>query len=485
MRIRMALAIWPVALALAMPAAATNFDCGPKPTVECVGAHLFAIAKTLPDESTGTRKRAIFAESELAPGSFIVAVEYLAFEDPDPTEWDSVYYLARAGRFDQAIATAKRADPPVVRLGGLLAVATNMVRQKAFDRAAQLLTEVEPQLGAFLHIDTDYYYPATAAESWAEMGRFDHVARVLATNHQHSISALLDLATKYPAHALALREQARTQAEQSKDPESLRLIAQDPARQKEAAARAAQHTQATLAGSAWEQVGILLGTAQHYVRLGQASRVKEIEARAIEIAESIPSNDWKPTQLRNAAFNTLALARSRRGEIRDAIEMTSRIRDEGDMRDAVSSVIRAAIDSGHGGAVMPAIDRLAILARANKNASLLAQAGSFAERAGQQEAARNLLAEARAAGWRTSGAKTDLSAEAEWRWRLDGNMEAALALIATVPEADQSAWYRDFAKNIVTTSPADALRAASRISDPMMQVEALSSVAMTLLAFRN
>ena len=70
----------------------------------------FAVAKTLPDESTGTRKRAIFAETELAPGSFIVAVEYLVFDDPDPTEWDSVYYLARAGRFDQAIAKAKRAQ---------------------------------------------------------------------------------------------------------------------------------------------------------------------------------------------------------------------------------------------------------------------------------------------------------------------------------------------------------------------------------------
>ena len=70
-------------------------------------------------------------------------------------------------------------------------------------------------------------------------------------------------------------------------------------------------------------------------------------------------------------------------------------------------------------------------------------------------------------------------------WRVDGNFDAALALLATAPEADRSLQYREFAKDIVTTSPADALRAASRISDPMMQVEALSSVAETLLAFRN
>ena len=115
------------------------------------------------------------------------------------------------------------------------------------------------------------------------------------------------------------------QAEQGKDPASLRLIAEDTAKQKEAAARAAERTQAALAGNTFEQIGILLGTAQHYARLGQGDRVKEIETRAIEIAESIPSNNSKPQRLRNAAFNNLALARSRRGDIRGALKMTSRI----------------------------------------------------------------------------------------------------------------------------------------------------------------
>jgi hypothetical protein len=57
-------------------AAEEPVDCGPKPTVACLSAAVFSLAKTLPDNSY-CRKYGGFAEQELAPGDIKTALEYV------------------------------------------------------------------------------------------------------------------------------------------------------------------------------------------------------------------------------------------------------------------------------------------------------------------------------------------------------------------------------------------------------------------------
>ena len=223
--------------------------------------------------------------------------------------------------------------------------------------------------------------------------------------------------------------------------------------------------------------------AEEFFRLGRWYLAAKFEAKAIETAESAPYDDRKSQWERDAAFNNLALARSHRGDIRGALEIASQVGDGIKMREVISYVIRAALDGGYGVAAVPAIDRLAALARTNGNATLLIDAASATNRLDQKGKARDMLAEALALGRSGSDSKLELYAAPELMWRIDGNLQAALDMIgAAGTGAERSSAFKEFARLVAPSSPADALKVAGRISDPKYQLEALSSIAEALLA---
>jgi tetratricopeptide (TPR) repeat protein len=404
--------------------------------------------------------------------------------------------------------------------------------------------------------DSEYSHAAYAAEIWARIGRFDRAAHLLSDDQARSIIALLDIATKFPANAAALRQQAWAQAERANDWITWQIVAEDAAKRSDAdtTSRAAKralalpsdHTESKIRlakallqvglrdeaggviGSWWawtkakrgielanlirsivpllaqlgrdEEIGpganliqeyfarsgAYSQAAEEFFRLGRWYLAAKFEAKAIEVAESAPYDDRKSQWERDAAFNNLALARSRRGDVRGALEMTSQVGDGVKMREVISYIIRAALDGGHGVAAVPAIDRLAALARANGNVTLLIDAASATNRLDQKDKAREMLAEALALGRSGADSNVELYAAPELMWRIEGNLEPALDMInAAGTEAERSAAFKEFARLVAPSSPADALKIASRISDPKYQLEALSSVAEALLAERK
>jgi tetratricopeptide (TPR) repeat protein len=541
---------WLLVLGGASVSRAADFDCGPNPSLSCIAPYLYAAAKS-PSVDDFTRNSASFAESELAPGNIAVAVEYVVSDNPDPSPWERIRYMARAGLFDHAIEESKRAEVPSARIGGMLAVAWQLAEVKAFDRASKILDEIEPQLASVA--DSDYSHAAHAAEIWAKIGQFDRAARLLSNDQTRSVIALLDIATKYPANAVSLRQQAWAQAERANDRTIWQVITEDAAKRGDAdtTSRAAQRAlafpldypdgkirlaqalltvrlrdQASEVIGSWRvwakakrgielnrliqsivpllaqlgrddeiepganlirdpfaRIGAYSQAAEAFFRLGRWYLAARFEAKAIEIAESAPYDDRKSQWERDAAFNNLALMRSRRGDVRGALEMASQVGDGIKMREVISSIIRAALDGGFGVVAVPAIDRLAALARANGNAKLLIEAASATNRLDQKEKAREMLAEALALGRRGADSKLELYATAELMWRIDGNLEPALDMVgAAGTEAERSSSFKEFAKLTAPSSPAAALKIASRISDPKYQLEALSHVAEALLA---
>lgn len=537
-----------LASALLSSGRAANVDCGPSPTLDCISTHVFALAKSLPAQDY-TRAKAHFAETQLAPANRAVAMAYFVDDNQHPMEWERVDWLARAGAFDKATAEARQADSPEIRIGGLLAVAWQLAKAKAADRAAKLLTEVDPLLPAVA--DNEYPYAANAAQIWAQIGRFDQVARLLSDAQAGSVMVLFEIAAKYPAKAADLRRQGWALAERVDDHVTWWLIAKDAASRgdAQATARAAERAlargreedthrrvqaidallrvnlrdQANSALASWpnwtanrresdlpnliaavtpllielgreseiepaaSRIVRVLSQSQAYgraaellFRKGQTDKATEFEAKAIAVAEEAPYDDKQSQFQRDGAFNNLALARSRRGDIAGAIEMTQQVGDGTKMREVLSAVIRTALDAGHGVAVLPAIDRLATMARANGDANLVIQAGSFANSASQKDKARSMLAEALVLRRNTT---MSLFPAAELMWRLDGKLDNAVALIGTAgTETERSNLFRHLANQIASTSPADALKIASRISDPATQLEALSQIAEALLA---
>jgi hypothetical protein len=515
-----------------------------------VATHLFAITKASHPEEW-MRERATIAGSQIAPANLAVAVEYFIDENPDPAPWEAIDYMARAGLFDQAIAESMRSDSLDRRIGGLLAIARELAHVKAFDRAAKILNEVEPQLASVA--DSDYPYAAYAAEARAKIGQFDRAAHLLSGGQTRWIIALLDIATKYPANASALRQQAWTQAERGNDRITWQLIALDAAKRGDAdtTSRAARRALALPSDDAegkirlakalltvglrdeaggvidswwvWakakrgvEVAGLMhsivplltrldrdeeigpganlirepsarIGTysqaAEEFFQLGRWYLAAQFEAKAIEIAKTTPSGGEKPRWARDAAFQNLALARSRRGDVGGALVLASQVANEIQMRDAVSWIVRTALDSGYGIAAMPAVDRLADLARADRNANLLIRAALAAARLAQKDKADRMLAEAIAFVGPDGDPSLDLPGAAELIWRIDGELEPALDFLAkSLLEVRRPEAFRDFAKQIAPSSPADALTIAGRISDPKFQLEILSVVAEALLA---
>jgi hypothetical protein len=543
-------AFWLAALASFSPAIAADFACGTPPSLQCVATHLFAITKASHPEEW-MRERAAIAESQIAPGNLAIAIEYFIDENPDPAPWERVHYMARAGLFDCAIEEAKRAELPEARIGGILAVAWQLSEVKAFDRAKKILNEIEPQLASVA--DSDYSHAAYAAEIWAKIGQFDRAAHLLSDNQIRSVIALLDIATKYPANASALRQQAWAQAERANDRTTWQIVALDAAKHSDAdtTSRAAERAlafpsddleskirlaEALLSVGLRDEAGRVIDSwwvwakakqgveginlihsiipllaqlgrdeeigpganliwdpfgriraysqaAEEFFRLRRWYLAAQFEAKAVEIALSTLSGGDKPRWARDAALHYLALARSRRGDVRGALELASQIADGAQMRQVVSYVMGAALGGGYGIAAMPAIDRLAALARTDRSANLLIKAALATARLDQKSKADEMLAEAISFVGPDGDLSLDLPGAAELIWRIDADLEPALVFLSkSLLEVRQAEAFRDFAKQIASSSPADALKIVGRISDPKYQLEALSSVAEALLA---
>jgi hypothetical protein len=187
-------------------------DCAAAPTVACLSAEIFSLGKALPADSY-LRPRLTFAEQELAPGDIKTALAYVVDDNPDPSPWEDIAWIAQAGRFDRAIEKAEHRSAPVERLGGLLAVAARMLDKNDRVQATRLLDEVERELPSAT-LDDEYavVLPDFAARIRGRLGQTERAARLLAKSGPGSVATLLAIANKYPA-AASLREQAWREAE--------------------------------------------------------------------------------------------------------------------------------------------------------------------------------------------------------------------------------------------------------------------------------
>lgn len=208
-------------LLLVTPAVAQPIDCGDKPTLACLAPHVFALARTQAD-SEHQKSAVKFAEEKLMPGDPGIALWYVVWDDPDPSEWDDIMWMARAGLFDQAIAAAEaRAKPtnqykanPYARVGGLMTVAWELGRQAQKQRGAAVLKLVEPDVAKFNDPDSDGEF---ALRTWlgAVLAQTGQLQKAIAHLHKINASAAEfdHLAEIQPADAGMIRQEAWKAAE--------------------------------------------------------------------------------------------------------------------------------------------------------------------------------------------------------------------------------------------------------------------------------
>jgi predicted negative regulator of RcsB-dependent stress response len=232
-------------------ARAAPVDCGPAPNVKCVATEVFSLAKTLPDDSY-FRRHVAFAEQQLAPGDLKTALEYVVSDNPDPSPWEDIEWMARAGRFDPAIKLARQRKAPVERLGGLLAVAEHLLDRNDNARAQKIVEEVERALPSLAGDSDDYaaLVPQDVGELWARLGQIDRSARLIAGAGTGSVERLLAIAEKYPA-AASLREQAWGEAERVKEFSAWQALVEDAIKRGDQAeiSGAAQRVGTAMAGA--------------------------------------------------------------------------------------------------------------------------------------------------------------------------------------------------------------------------------------------
>jgi len=221
---------------------ADQIDCGPQPTLACLAPHIFALAREMP-EGNEFRKTARFAEEVLAPGSVDVALRYYLDDNPDPTEWDDIWWIARAGLFDRAIARAE-AKPTTAtafdaqrRIGGLVAIAVELARTGNVRRAKKILRSIEPELTPALLGDQGMVLiDVGVANVWAEMGETERAIRLLRRTDPpvSAVNAFLKLAKKYPASAAVYRPEVWKAAERVNSGRVWRQVAHEAARRGDA-----------------------------------------------------------------------------------------------------------------------------------------------------------------------------------------------------------------------------------------------------------
>jgi hypothetical protein len=198
-------------------------DCDAAPDVKCLAAEVFALAKTLPDNDF-YRPHVVFAEKELAPSDIVTALDCVGTENPDPTPWEDIYWIAKAGRFDLAIKRARQLKSPGERVGALLAVAVSLVDRKDTTRAQKIVEEAEHQLALVPVDELRYveYFASERGELWLRLGQTERAARTIT-----STEVLLLLAEKYPAEAAKLRAQAWRNAERDNSLSDWKYLAED------------------------------------------------------------------------------------------------------------------------------------------------------------------------------------------------------------------------------------------------------------------
>jgi tetratricopeptide (TPR) repeat protein len=239
-------------LGAAEGAGAGPIDCGPAPSVKCLAVAIFSLAKTLPEDSH-FRQYIGFAERELAPGDLKTALDYVVWDNPDPSPWEDIEWMAKAGRFDQAIKQAKQRKAPVERLGGLLAVAEQMLDKNDTTRATKTVDEVEhelPSIKADANDQDASWLPRGAGEIRARLGQTERAARLIGGKGLGSIDSLLAMASKYPM-AAGLREQAWREAERFNEPYAWQLLLEDAVSRVDhaEASRAGQRATAAIVGT--------------------------------------------------------------------------------------------------------------------------------------------------------------------------------------------------------------------------------------------
>ncbi|PDT73323.1 hypothetical protein CO675_31350 [Bradyrhizobium sp. C9] len=215
-------------LYLGAPASAAQINCGPSPGIKCLAVTVFSLGKKLPANDTLYRPHVAFAERELAPSDLKTALEYIISDNPDPSPWESIEWIAQAGRFGDALALARQRKSTVERLGGLLSVASHLLEAHDVAQAREIVAGVERELPS-LAGDSDEYagiIPVMVGELWAGLGQTDRTLRVVGGRGAGTVDQLLMIANKYPA-AAGLREQAWREAERIGEPFPLRQLLQD------------------------------------------------------------------------------------------------------------------------------------------------------------------------------------------------------------------------------------------------------------------
>lgn len=538
-------------------ACAAPIDCGPAPDVKCLAAEVFALAKMLPAEDF-FRRHVAFAERELAPGDIKTALEFVGWDSPDPPPWEDIDWMARAGRFDQALKQATQRQVPTERLGGLLAVATRLLDKHDPARAQKIVEEVERQLPS-ISSDDEYAGPLSrdAGGIWARLGQTDRAARLMSGASIESVSALLDVASQSPAGA-SLRVQAWREAERVNEPFAWRLLVEDATKRGDPAeaSRAAQAATKALDGAIgddrvsqvislaravlaaglpelsaklikpWPQwingkeairqsnivndlVPVLAGlardqdieTAAHnvsdvadrsqclnkaaevYFRLGRSDVAEKFDTEALALAISSPTADRELQWSHDAALQNLALVRAGHGDILGALDVAGELRDETKIHEATLSIAANAIYSGYGPVARPAIEALEQQAKADQNARLLLHAAKDWHEVGEQEFARQRLAEAMmtADEHHSPLVENDLGDAAELMWRLNGagKAESMTAIVDKLAVNDPGAIDR-LVEIITPISPAVAVQLTGRQTEVYRQIDELANIAIQI-----
>jgi hypothetical protein len=559
-------AIAALILCVAEPGGAADgpIDCGPAPTVKCLSVAIFSLARTLPDDSR-LRESVGFAQLELAPGNIKTALEYLVTDKPDPSPWEDIEWIAKAGRFDRAIERATDQDLPVERLGGLLAVAASMLDNNDRTGATRIADIVERELPAMAADERGSYagvLSRMAAEIRVRLGQTERAVRLLGQSGDESLEALLSLAGKYPA-ATGLREQAWREAERIDELRAWWLLLEDAKSRGDKADlwRAAQHASGrmdaeigdgevdsamsvarllmevgwpdlparlTRQWTRWVQgkeatrqssivnglmpllVGLALDqevrraadavssladrseclsrAAEEYFRIGRNEVARTFDAEALRVALSSPTGDPELQRAHDGALHNLALARAGQGDIQGALDVAARLGDERRVRSVTSSIVRRAIDNGHGPGAGPAIQAMERQAGAAQDASLLLQAVNDWHELGEEENARRSLvqalkmAENRQAA--LAGSEAGVAAELMWRINSHGEAQALLDIAERLQVNDPGAVDR-LVEVMRSVSPAAAVRLTGRQVEIERRIEELAGIAIHLAEARK
>ncbi|MFC5324219.1 hypothetical protein [Bradyrhizobium oligotrophicum] len=301
-------------------------DCGAAPTPKCLASAIFKFAKTLPDDSY-FRRHVAFAEQELALSDVKLALDYVHSDPADPPPWEDIDWIARAGRFDRAIQVANERTEAVERLGGLLAVATQLLDKGQTARATKIVDEVERALASAQPETRDDYANLIqeAGRLRARLGQIDRAARLLSRPGVSSVSELLDIANKYPV-AVSLRDLAWREAERANEAYAWQQLIEDASSRGDQAdlARAAERAATRLAGNDADR-------SEPVIRLARVLRTAGTAKLAARLVE--PWRQWlngRDETKRNNILMPLipvlaGLARDK--EVDEATHMTSSASD--------------------------------------------------------------------------------------------------------------------------------------------------------------